>query len=108
MTVTISHPYFQRISYFEGVHHVLLSSEFPIRSFSLRAASQIWPDVHEVESNLGLVEGDAVSWLKGGGYTHEEAVLEALTKFVNWVVHPKDVAASSFVFRDWLPPLNLA
>ncbi|KOR43912.1 hypothetical protein ADT25_11720 [Xanthomonas oryzae] len=82
-----------------------MSDAFPaeFRVFQLWPAPEVWPGCKEVEGSLGLIEEDGKTlWLCGTGMSVEEAVEDALVKFVNWVVHPADVTANDLCRRSVL------
>ncbi|KAB7768875.1 hypothetical protein CKY51_08405 [Xanthomonas maliensis] len=79
-----------------------MSDAFPaaFRSFALWPALDVWPGYKEVEGSIGLVDDDGERvWLGGAGSCIEDAVEDALTSFVNWVVHPADVTEKNFCLR---------
>ncbi|MCC8527427.1 MULTISPECIES: hypothetical protein [Xanthomonas] len=104
--IQISHPYLVSVVRCGDGIEVTLSDVFPaeFRVFQLWAAPEVWPGYKEVEGSLGLIEEDGRTlWLCGAGVSVEEAVEDALLKFVNWVVHPADVTANDFCMRPALP-----
>ncbi|MCC8471844.1 hypothetical protein [Xanthomonas phaseoli] len=98
----ISHPYLVRVVRCGEGFEVTLSDAFPaeFRVFELCPAAEVWTDYKEVESSLGLIEEDgSIFWLCGTGGSMEEAVEDALMKFINWAVHPAHVTANDFCMR---------
>ena len=100
--VKISHPYIASISNTLGGYEVVLSDAFPLafRKFILQPGPTIWGDIKELESNLGMIEEDRVFWLRGSGNSYGEAVHDALSTLVSWVVHPENVIAQDFRLRE--------
>lgn len=104
-SIQISHSYLVRIVRYGDRFEVTLSDAFPaeFRVFELWPAPEGWPGYKEVEGSLGLIEEDGRTlWLNGTGVSVEEAVEDALVKFVNWAVHPADVTANDFCMRSVL------
>ena len=102
-TIKISHPYFASVTHAQGAFVVILSEAFPLafRQFVLQPGADAWDGSKGLESNFGFVEDDGhVFWLSGYGGSYQEAVHDALSMFINWVVHPADVGAGHFRLRE--------
>jgi len=100
--LNIRHPFIEAVQFLSSSEAVvILSKEFPIRSFKVLSAPKIWEDYEEVMAEIVFVHDTGeIDRITGTDFTFEGAVVSAITNFVNLIVHPEGLTCENFAMAS--------